>query len=412
MVMQSILEDVLKIEPDNLFLNYIIERVQDDDYRGMHVSQHNRYDLDRVIKILKGIHDVAGKEIFRVPLGDDDGVKEAECERYYCIVKKVNEYSGIGTINSLKKNFFVDFQKMGLLDRYDEKEILLPKDKKGHVYYARLTDIAERLVTSGSIAEQYKIFTDSLDKLFSEEITKLAETLYYSKYKNDPIGILEFMLILSDDRPGLKYDKIELINSFRELKRYQQEKAIDLIKQYCNPDNFEGDKIKKRDFGNWKNESQQIFSLLKNTVYFDITQNSIRLNTGRYGIFEEAQVKQRSLGAKQEYFKRHMIKDKIPTFELHHIIPFSSARNKEEFALIDNWENLVYLRKDKHAELTKSKDRNMVLYATSKQLDFDDFYKKRVTARNGSTVVYKGDLASSMERYNREILKEVFNYET
>jgi len=404
----EILKEIIAIQPDNQFLSYIVNRIQDGNYRGIHISQHNRYDLDRLTKILVGINEIVADKIFRVPPGDDKkGKLKSDCMEYYNIVKSVKNVAGVGTINSLKKNFFVDFQKLGLLHRFDKNKNEITK--RSGIYYAQLTPLAIKLVNS-PLVQQYKIFTGALDDLFKDEITRLAEILYYSNYKDTPIGIIEFMLILSDDRLQMSDDKIDLINSYRALKPWQQKKAIDLIKEYCNPKNFRGDKTKKRDFGNWKNESQQIFSLLKNTVYFDITRNSLKLNTGMYGIFTDIQIKRRSLGAKHEYFKQHKIKNKISTFELHHVIPFSAARNKTEFGLIDHWKNLVYLRNDKHTELTRNRDKNIVLYATEKELDFDDFNKKRIIAKNGSTVVYVGNLSDIMQKYNREILKEVYNF--
>jgi len=404
---REILEEIVSIQLDNQFLNYIVSRIQDNNYRGLHISQHNRYDLDRLIKILVGINKVVNNRIFKIPLGDDKGIQKPDCTEYYSIVKSVKNLAGVGTINSLKKNFFVDFQKLGLLHRFDKnnKEII----KRSGIHYAQLTPLAIQLVNS-SLVQQYKIFTDALDNLFKNEITRLAETLYYSDYKDTSIGIIEFMLIMSDDRTQINDDKIDLISSYRTLKPWQQKKAINLLKKYCNPKNFKGDKTKKRDFGNWKNESQQIFSLLKNTVYFDITQNSLKLNTGMYGIFTDIQIKRRSSGAKQEYLQEHGIKKKIPTFELHHVIPFSAARNKIEFELIDHWKNLVYLRDDKHAELTKNRDRNMVLYATNKELNFDDFDKNRIIAKNGSTVIYAGNIFPIMQKHNRKILKKVFEF--
>jgi len=300
---KKILDEIVAIQPDNQFLKYIVNRIQDVNYRGIHISQHNRYDLDRLTKILAGINEVVADKIFRVPTGDNKkGEQKPDCVEYYKIVKSVKKVAGVGTINSLKKNFFVDFQKLGLLRRFDKNKNEITK--RSGIYYAQLTPLAIKLVNS-SLVQQYKIFTDALDDLFETEITRLAETLYYSNYKNTPIGIIEFMLILSDDRPQISDDKIDLINSYRALKPWQQKKATNLIKKYCNPKNFKGNKTKKRDFGNWKNESQQIFSLLKNTVYFDITQNSLKLNTGMYGIFTDTQIKRRGLGAKHEYFQQH-----------------------------------------------------------------------------------------------------------
>lgn len=411
MTPREMLKNIIAIKPGNLFLEYIVERIQDDDYRGIHISQHNRYDLERLTHILNGIHEVVGNKQFRVPLGDDEGVRESGCGEYYRIVEAVNRRAGIGTINSLKKNFFVDFERMGLLYRFNKKGELIGNGKRSPVFSAQLTNAAISLITSASIVERHKIFTDALDRLFANELTHIAETLYYSNYKNDPVGIWEFMLILSDDRPQYRNEKIKLIDSYRELKLWQQRKAIELIKKYCNPKNFPGNKTTQRDFGNWKNETQQIFTLLKNTVYFDITKSSLRLNTGTYGIFSETQIKRRSLGAKHEYFVKHQIKKKIPTFELDHVVPFSSARNKVEFGLVDNWQNLVYLRNDKHEQKTKNRDRNIVLTATEKEIHLDDFDRKnRISARNGASAVYAGKLSANMQKYNREILKAIFEY--
>lgn len=403
-----LLEDIVNIQPNNVFLRFIADRIQDPAYRGFHLSQHNRFDLERLLHILRGVHEVVGSREFRIPLGDDKGVQDPECEEYYRIVAAVKSCAGIGTVNSLKKNFFVDFQKMQLLDRFDKSG--KPVGGRASVYSAKLTEKAIRMLTSSSIIERHKIFTDALDVLFGDSIAHWAETLYYSNYKNDPIGLYEFMFILSDDRLGHKNNKIQLIDSYRELQRWQQDKAIELIKEYCTPTNFHGSKTTQRDFGNWKNETQQIFTLLKNTVYFDITRSSLRLNTGVYGIFSETQIKRRSLGAKHDYFAQHAV-SRMDRFELDHVVPFSAARNKVEFGLIDNWQNLIYLDKDTHAEKTRNRNKNVVLTANETRISLDDLERKhRIQAVNGTTAMYATKLAPGMQKYNRDILKEIFGY--
>lgn len=400
---------LIAIQPGNIFLEYIADRINDDNYRGLHISQHNRYDLNRLIGILSGIYCIIQDKKFRIPLGDDNGENDANCYDYYEIVKEVKTISGIGTINSLKKNFFVDFQRMGLLERFDVHNNIIQPLKKGHVYSAKLTERAINLIETDSIQERYRIFTDALEDLFTNAISNIANLLYYSNYKNDFIGILEFMFIITDDRPGINQNKIKLIDSFRSLNNNQKEKAVNLIKEYCNPINFIGDKTNKRDFENWKNESQQIFTLLKNTVYFDITQNSLKLNTGMYGIFNDSQIKMRSLGVKQEYFKEHDVA-KQSNFELHHIVPFSKARNKIEFKMIDNWRNLIYLEHNKHSQITKKRDKNIILVANETQADFIDIDNNNISAKNGIETVYNKKLAKKITTYNNKILKEFFQY--
>lgn len=405
---RTILEQILAILPNNLFLEYIIRRVQREDYRGLHVSQHNRYDLDRLIKILRGIYFIVGLEKFRIPLGDDIGEREPDCGFYYAIVTEVNKRAGIGTINSLKKNFFVDFERMGLMYRYDKNGNKIINIGRGQVYYGQLTDRVRDLL-EGDIIKKYRIFTDSIDILFRDEIANIANTLYYSHYKNARISIDEFMLILSDSKPEYRDKKIDLLDSFRSLNRLQQEHAIDLIQKYCDPNSFSGDKTQRRDYHNWKNESQQIFSLLKNTVYFDITKNSLKLNTGMYGIFTDTQIKQRTLGAKRDYFVKHNLLI-LTSYELHHIVPFSAARNKEEFKLIDHWGNLIYLTSNKHAEFSNRRNRNIILLTSGGSLIFEDFDKNVITAKNGITARYSEGLTTKMLGHNKGLLKVVYGY--
>jgi len=404
----EILIKIIAIEPQNLFLQYITKRIQREDYRGIHISQHNRYDLERLIKILQGVFSTVGMERFRIPLGDDDGTRIPSCGRYYSMVEQVKRNSGIGTINSLKKNFFVDFQRMGLLKRFDIHGYQLVGTEKGQVYYGQLTERASKLIHT-TLIERYKIFTDALDDLFANETANIANTMYYSDYKDDRIYLEEFMLIMTDDRPEIRDKKIDLLDSWRRLERFQQIKALDHIKEYCDPDNFYGDKTQSRDYGNWRNESQQIFSLLKNTVYFDISNNTLRLNTGRYGIFTDDQIQKRMESAKTDYFNNHNIQ-KRDSCELHHVVPFSSARNKTEFKLIDDWNNLVYLSSAKHAEFSNTRNRNIILSVAPGLLNFKDFDNNIITVRNGTNSWYREEVAPRMHKHNGELLKTVYGY--
>jgi len=153
-------KDITAIQPTNQFLKYIVERIQNDNYRGLHISQHNRYDLDRLTKILTGINSIVGDKIFQVPPGDDKGAPQSNCADYYNIVQSVKNIAGIGTINSLKKNFFVDFQKLRLLNRFDQNKNYI--SGRSHIHYAQLTPLASKLINS-SLVQQYKIFTNALD---------------------------------------------------------------------------------------------------------------------------------------------------------------------------------------------------------------------------------------------------------
>ncbi len=105
--MNEYLQKILDIDPNNKFLIYIVHRVTRDDYRGTHRSQHQRYDLDKVLYILGNIYELVKEDKLEVPRGDwsmQDENKMIELEekypRYYALVNN----TGIGA-NSIKKHF-------------------------------------------------------------------------------------------------------------------------------------------------------------------------------------------------------------------------------------------------------------------------------------------------------------------
>ena len=77
---------------------------------------------------------------------------------------------------------------------------------------------------------------------------------------------MEFMFILSDKNTFI--NKMELLDAYRELGKINQKKVIYLIKEYCDPKRFSGNKIEKKDFNNWKNQSSRYFNFIKNNNLF------------------------------------------------------------------------------------------------------------------------------------------------
>ena len=90
---------------------------KDKRYRGRHISQHNRFERDGVLLILKCLDEFApGGELMRIRTADisrrprqnpDEGLYSAFCE-------KISEEMGRGTQDSIRKNFFPDLHRMGL----------------------------------------------------------------------------------------------------------------------------------------------------------------------------------------------------------------------------------------------------------------------------------------------------------
>ena len=403
----KILSDILSIKKSNAFLQYIVKRLRKNEYRGLHVSQHNRYDLHDIKNILEQIHSVCGTSYFAIPPGDyrSDSVLIGEFECFQIIVNHINSKIGRGTINSIKKNFFPDLEKMGFISRQKIK-------KKSHfVLYGKLTSDACEFISAQSLVDKYKKFTDGIDKLFGNRISELAEIIHTSDYAKDVIDIYEFMFIFSDESENI--DKIKLLDSYRSLKAFQITKIIDLIKRYANPENFYGNKTSQKDFHNWKNQAQQIFNLLKTTVYFEVDSNHcFRLNIGNTGFFQQSAI--RSSIPKKEYFKFHQV-SKRNNFELHHIIPISQARNGKEAKMIDDYRNLIYIYRKTHKEISKNRNRTVVLTIDPQNATFTDFdHKTIITAQNQKDALYSIDSIKTgeIQKHNSSLLLSIFEYDT
>lgn len=65
--MNDRLDAILNVAPQNPFIRYIVGRLRRDDYRGMHVSQHNRLTLDFAGHVVDAIRQHAGTSSFAVP---------------------------------------------------------------------------------------------------------------------------------------------------------------------------------------------------------------------------------------------------------------------------------------------------------------------------------------------------------
>jgi len=400
--MQVTLQNILEIDVENSFLKYICNRIQRKNYRGWHISQHNRYDIEDIKIILKSIKAIVDGNYFAIPSGDYDKDHKFDSNSAYNdyqeIIKAIYSEIGRGTINSIKKNFFPDLEKMGFLIR--EKVQIA----EGKVWHGKLSNEAFELVEAKSVIDRFKKYTDGIDKLFENKISELAEIIYLSDYVDDTISIYEFMFIFSDKDEAI--DKIGLLSSYRSLGRYQQNDLISYIKSYANPSNFSGTKTRKRDFHNWKNQAQQIISLLKTTVYFEAEKDKFKLNFGGNGFFEKPTA--RSAKSKHDYFKFHNL-DKKFDFELHHIIPISAARNKKEFKMIDDHRNLIYIDRLKHKQLT---DRHIVLEIDSSSVSFVDTTRDfEITVSKDQDALYSADQIKNMLEYNAKLLKVIFDYD-
>jgi hypothetical protein len=388
------LREIENISSSNTFVKYIVERVLSNDYRGMQCSQHNRLTFDYFSNLVSVIYDVAGSSIFDIHIGDDKGEKQPQAYTYYKVVDRIKACVGKGTINSVKKNTFPDIARMGFLNRYDKDgEKIIEGTSRSGVYSVGLSELGVKFAKATAF-EKIKLFTDGVDILTKNAASELVELLYLNDYGIDKIDILEFMYILSDDRKEItSNDKLRLLLDYRRLTAAEKNKLDENLKAFCNPQNRRDfdNKTLLRDYGNWKNESQQIYGLLANSTYFKVEGTELILNTGNYGLFN-AQAN-RGAKAKADYF-----------------VPFAKAQNKSDAVFVDDFKNLIYLSDKKHAEFTISGSKNVILKYTQNNPNvlFMDFNDSFILVDITKDALFSPSLLPLVKEYNIQLLKKFY----
>jgi hypothetical protein len=329
----------------NKFVKYIFERIKRQDYRGVHLSQHNRLPFDKVLAIFKIINNIAGTSIFKIHIGDWKGKKQKGCEIYYKVVEALEKVIEQGTVNSLKKNIFPDLDTMGFLNRYNPKGDLVSPEKRETIDSVSLTNFALDFIKEEKPRKQYKMYIEATEKL----LEPILDELFYLLYKEfESINVYEYMFIVSDEKLSTQ-EKSDLIKSYRRLKKIQRTKINqDIIKIFKDINKKAISKKYKRDFGNWYNESLQVFNLLNQTVYFKTFKKTVLM----LSISQEALefIATRSQKQREKYFDWHNVK-RIEGYQLHHLCPLSYATTRKQLELIDNFKNLIYISDKAHLKV-------------------------------------------------------------
>ncbi len=294
----------------------------------------------------------------------------------------------------------MDFSRAGFCHKYNKKDELIQNTEKRTSYdYIKLTKEAIKMLKARSIFLKYRIFTKGIEKMLGSSLTNLVEAIDLSELRRDRFSFEEYTLIFSDNENLDGNEKIELLREYRRLSTNGKEEVLKNIKKYCDPNRFARNKTEKRDYHNWRNETQQLFSLFKTTIYFEVFniggKDFFKLNTSEnIGIFEL----RRSSTPKNLYFRNHKIQ-KINNYELHHIVPLSFVRNKGEYKIIDDYRNLIYIHKDKHKEIKRDfivfKEQSPKIFFKNR---FDD--SEQVVAKNGENTSFNEALLKDIENYN------------
>ena len=202
---------------------------------------------------------------------------------------------------------------------------------------------------------------------------------------------------------------VELIKKYRLLSLGQKKCVIETLKSKLQPNNFKDcNKIKKRDFHNWFNKAEQIFCVINETVYFAVSEKKelfLREKINTKGEIIKNRL-HRSLPVKKKYFEKHEVK-KQQGFELHHIFPLSWSESQEQFKLIDNWKNLLYVDGFSHSKISQNKNKNVKMSVSKEDIILTDIKieEDKIHLTNKKNVSYKIKLQKCLLNYNKKLNK-------
>jgi hypothetical protein len=390
--------------------NYLLNRVKRDDYRGIHLAQHNRLPEEKLVAILAAIHSAVGVESFGIPPGDDPNptrTHNPKAERhangydsYYDILDAISLTTVAGvsaTFNSLKKNHFPNFEGMGLLLRSVDSQ------QDDRAYTARLSDKAVNIIDAGQSRNRTLLIGEATESLIGKQF---IDDLHHLLTQVDMLNVYELMLVVSD--PGLSLpDKEKLIREYRKLKAIQRIKMHSDVKNTCEP-TMALSKKERRDWHNWWNESRQILTMLSTVAGFNVyNQERIMLaGSADTAYFDNS----RSATIKRLAFDWQGITPR-EGWELHHIYPIEYATCSKDMELIDAVENLLYIPAAKHRTIPNSGNMSVQFSYDSSQVILVNPVSKdnepKFVFLNPSEVAIKGENLETMRKYSEKLLRSV-----
>ncbi|GAA7431219.1 type IIS restriction endonuclease subunit R [Helicobacter pylori] len=405
--LEKILLEITQLDPSKECLKFLADRIRSPDYRGLHLSQHNRYDQNKIKTIIQAIFNEVGEDLLQIRTTDmskrpSNIIGE---EIYAKVVDNICKSGMQVTQDSLRKNLFVDMHRMGLIERYNKNKKPTNPYFQRNIKYIRLTPLAIEFLNAQDLLEKNFCYTQALENLLQGFGAECREVMI--ELDNHYLDIEEMMFFVTFLNINFtRSEIIEYVREYRNLSRIQKEKLKELVQDYCNPNHFNGNKLEKRDYHNWKNQAQQIFSLLEQSVFFETNKERLILKTFNKENKQNDKKLKRSIKEKVLYFEKHGVK-KEKGFELHHIVPLCLARSIEEFDLLDKWENLIYIDAFNHAIISQTQNKHICLYFKNCDVILSKGLKEEQESLYFTyikNVLYKPDLQDVMLEYNKDLL--------
>jgi hypothetical protein len=406
--------ELSKYYPGSTSTLFLEERILNNKYRGRHLSQHNRYGLSTVEIMLETLYKYTRNSPLLIRTTDlsKRPYNTQEETSYANYVTEISNLIGRCTQDSVRKNFFVEFSRMGFLNRYDKKMNLLDPYESHPVKYVEVSKLGIAFFAQKNLVNQSMLFARGVDNV----LKGMASDIFQAMIQLNYLTIEEytyFMSFIGCELNGKIYflqDIIDFIIEFRKLSIYQRSGINTIIKDYCNPNHFFGNKTIKRDLHNWINEGQQIFTVLNDTAYYEYDKNAynpkliFKVNTTLLNNQTPIINIKRSILQKSNYFQSHNV-SKIPGFELHHIVPLFWAKNPVEFSILDDWQNMIYIDAKSHSIITNYSPNCVELSFINEDIRLVDTIKRYIDLKKDQNVIYNSGQKNNMIVKNEKILR-------
>ena len=410
MTQEEFKNKLIGINPVLGCLKFLYHRVLRDDYRGTHKLQHYRWSAEYIKIVLK--HLPKNNLLFHTQGDIHVNYRYSDEEQRFCeYLNKVNKdllsLNASITDMGMRKIIFVNLQRMGFIDRFSKKKELCDINRKYQYRYVKITQRGLDFIHSRDIFDEQRHLGIALDFVFDGVVQDVLDIL--NALKPQYISVSEMMFFityLGKEYQGniLTKDKIvEFINEFRSLKA-RAKVVEDVVSEFCSLSNFEGNKTDKRDFHNWRNETQSMFNSfdLMSLFEYDTERQRLLLKANING--EKITFKRSSL-IKAEYFKQHEVQKDV-RFELHHIVPFYYAKDIDALKAIDNWQNLIYIDANSHKIFSLDKSAKKAIRLNFRDLDavLDNLIGDEIVLKYMDNIKYKEELQQRLVRYNQNLL--------
>lgn len=414
-----------QFSPGNESLKYLKRRIQNENYRGEVSSQHNRWTFDDLVFVLERLHEVKGdSDYLRIRTTDKSKRPQNVGEEFdfarFC--SEVAAKLGKGTQDAMRKNWFVDWHRCGWIERFDKNLKAIGEFDRGIVQYVRISVEGMKLLSGERTrADKFYVFSKGIDKLYLGTIGVLLDLVRDFDIKHVDLHEFSFFVSAIDSREDFalsRSEAAELIKSWRTLTPMTRQQIDSYLGKVLDPKNNPHlPKNEKRDFHNWINKTQQTFSLLKQTVYFELVAHLQSPHLSRLYYLgdnaaagaefanRDASRLNRSLQQKHNYFQEHGV-TKMPGFELHHIVALAWSESLHEFKMLDDWRNMIYIDGFSHAKITQNRNLNVQMRKVGDStVSLSDFSGNVVELVKPSNTLLDERKLPLMLAYNKELLE-------